>query len=76
MGEGIGHGYAIMDAGGLLLYYKVTVFLACGDVVEITTNCLERTLMDVEQWYGDALESYTATKAEDYRFRGGGHGKT
>lgn len=55
-----------------MLYYKVTVFLACGDTVEITTNCLERTLMEVEDWYGDALSGYSATKAHDYRRRGGG----
>lgn len=54
-----------------MLYYKVTVYLCCGDEIVIHTNCLERTLMEVEQWYGDALDGYTATKAEDYRFRGG-----
>lgn len=61
-----------MDAEVAMLYYKVTVFLACGDTVEITTNCLERTLMEVEDWYGDALSGYSATKAHDYRRRGGG----
>lgn len=50
-----------------MLYYRVTVYLHCGQKVVITTNCLERTLMDIEEWYGDALSGYDATKAEDYR---------
>lgn len=50
-----------------MLYYKVTVYLNCGQEFVITTNCLERTILEIEDWYGDALRGYDATKAEDFR---------
>ena len=54
-----------------MLWYKITVRLWSGDTLDITTNQLEATILAIEDWYGDALEGYTATKASDFRFRGG-----
>lgn len=54
-----------------MLWYKITVRLWCGDTLDITTTQLEATILAIEDWFGDALEGYSAVKAEDYRIRGG-----
>ena len=44
------------------MWFIVTVRLNCGDVVRIETKYLEQALLDIEEYYGDALAGYEATR--------------